>query len=191
MVCACASADGGGATVKASRATIRSAGTRRARIMSEASWARVPAKVARGPDGARGPRSLTASRGAPRLRRGVPSAGVWRPSRGPQLQLGPARVHEPLAALAAAGGAERGLGALDVEARPEAPAHLGAGDREGRAGAHGPQREEAPQEPAPRTDDRRHRAQVLVAAGRVDGAEARVLPHAVEGVGGLLPERED
>src|SRR6185369_5771163 len=47
------------------------------------------------------------------------------------------------------------------------------------------------EEPAARPDDGRHRADVVAAAGGIDRAVARVLPDAVEGVGGLASERED
>src|SRR5918996_2538447 len=98
---------------------------------------------------------------------------------------------EPLAALTAPRRPQRRLRALEAERRREAAAQLGARDGEGRPRGDRAQRKEAGQQPPTRPDDAGHRPDVLVAAGGVDGAEARVFPHAVEGVGGLNPQRED
>src|SRR5580765_7651477 len=72
--------------------------------------------------------------------------------------------------------------ALDAKPRSEQAAHFALGDRKGRAGGAPPHRKEARQEPAARLQDRAHRADVLRAPAGFDGAEARVLPDAVEGV---------
>src|SRR5687767_11687875 len=99
----------------------------------------------------------------------------------------------PFFALAASRRAQRGEGALDAEGRGEVAADIGLRHPERRAGGGGAQGEEGREEPASFAQDAGDGADVFSAAGGVDGAEAGVLPDAVEGVDerGVAVERED
>src|SRR5215470_6877535 len=101
------------------------------------------------------------------------------------------RENHPLASLPSARGAQRRERALDREGGSEQPAHLGLRHDEGRTRVHRAQWEEAGEEPAARAQRARQRLHVLGAPRRIDRAEARVLPDAVEGVGQLASEAED
>src|SRR5437870_8874093 len=74
----------------------------------------------------------------------------------------------------------RPIGALEAESRREEPPHLALGDRKRRAGGAATHGKEAREQPASRLENRAHGPDVLGAARGIDGAEARVLPDAVE-----------
>src|SRR5438093_4250425 len=104
--------------------------------------------------------------------------------------IGPPLEHHPFLALPRPH-RPRLVRALDAKVRPEEAAHLARGDREGGPGGPAPHREEAREQPPAGLDDRRHRPDVLDAASRIDGAEALVLPDAVECTAEIAPEGED
>src|SRR6266478_751650 len=105
-------------------------------------------------------------------------------------RVDPAQEHHPLLTLPRPDGARR-IGTLDPERRREQSAYFALGHRKGRAGGATPQRKEAGQQPAARPEDRAHRPHVLRAPSGIDGAEARVLPDAVERARVVAGERED
>src|SRR5262245_39079575 len=101
-------------------------------------------------------------------------------------------VDHPLLAYPAWHRDHRRLGTLDAEAGRQQATYLGAADVEGRAAtATATYRKKARQEPAARLDDRRHHPHVFGTPARVDGAEARVFPDAVERVRVVTFEGED
>src|SRR5262245_2539095 len=99
---------------------------------------------------------------------------------GPPPSANLAGEDHPLLALAAADRARRDELPLEAEGRDEEAAHLAAGDRKGRAGAVPADRVEAGEEPAAGPEESGDDVDVARPPARVDGAEARVLPDAVE-----------
>src|SRR6266508_1103056 len=109
----------------------------------------------------------------------------------PPLPSAPVGADEPLDALAALHRPRRGPALEDGEPGRENPLHFGPGNRKRRpVGAlkHGVEAGE--QDPAG-TENRVEEPHIFLPAARVDGAEARVLPDAVEEAAIILIERKD
>src|SRR5262249_60653400 len=93
----------------------------------------------------------------------------------------PAREEQPLEAAPALGGGRGGSRFQKIEARSEVGFDALARNGKGRAVRALAQRIEAAEEEAARPEDVMEHVDVLASPSGIDSAEARVLPHRVEG----------
>src|SRR5499425_1118085 len=102
-----------------------------------------------------------------------------------------AREDQPLETAPAFGGGRGGRRFQKIEARSEVGFDALARDGKGRAVRALAQRIEAADEEAARPEDVMEHVDVLASSSGIDGAEARVLPHRVEGSPVVRGEGED